>query len=143
MRPIAWSISSVNVFLLNCFAMSVVVIIPTSLLSFITGSLRIPFLIIFCAASLIGASGSITRRGVDIISEIFVCEGLLFARTFLTKSRSVTIPIDVLFSITIRLLTLFCVINAAASATVLFVSMVMTVFVIISFTFDINCFTGS
>ena len=143
MRPIAWSSSSVKVFLLNCFAMSVVVIIPTSLLSFITGSLRIPFLSIFCAASLIGASGSITRRGVDIISEILVCEGLFFAKTFLTKSRSVTIPVGVLFSIIIRLLTLFCVINAAASVTVLFVSMVMTVFVIKSFTFDINYFTGS
>ena len=143
MRPIAWSSSSVNVFLLNCFAMSVVVIIPTSLLSFMTGSLRIPFLSIFLAASLIGASGSITLRGVDIISEILVFVGLFFAKIFLTKSRSVTIPVGVLFSMTIRLLTLFCVINAAASVTVLFASMVMTVFVIISLTFDINYFTGN
>lgn len=49
MRPIACSISSVNVFLLNCFAMSVVVIIPTSLLSFMTGSLRILFRCVFRA----------------------------------------------------------------------------------------------
>lgn len=143
MRPIAWSSSSVKVFLLNCFAMSVVVTIPTSLLSFITGSLRIPFLSIFLAASLIGASGSITLRGVDIISEILVVVGLFFARTFRTKSRSVTIPVGVLFSIIIRLLTLFSVINAAASVTVLLASMVMTVFVIISLTLDINYFTGS
>ena len=68
--------SSVNVFLLRCLAKSVVVMIPTSLLSCITGSLRILFLTILRAASLSGASGSITRRGVDIISEIFVFDKL-------------------------------------------------------------------
>ena len=127
--------------MLNCFAMSVVVIIPTSLLSFITGSLRIPFRTIFLAASLIGASGSITVRGVDIISEILVVDGLFFAKTFLTKSRSVTIPVGLFLYITIRLLTLFSVINAAASVTVLLDSIVMTVLVIISLTLDINYLT--
>lgn len=118
--------------------MSVVVIIPTSLLSCITGSLRIPFRIIFRAASLIGASGSITLRGVDIISEILVADVIFLAKTFLTKSRSVTIPVGVLPSMTIRLLTFFSVIRAVASVTVLLASIVMTVLVIISLTLDIN-----
>ncbi len=134
--------SSVNVFLLRCLAKSVVVMIPTSLLSCITGSLRILFLTILRAASLSGASGSITRRGVDIISEIFVFDGLFFAMTLLTKSRSVTIPIGMLVSITIKFATSFSAISAAASETVLLDSTVMTFSVITSLTLVINYHTG-
>jgi len=90
--------SSVNVFLLRCLAKSVVVMIPTSLLSFITASLRILFLIILLAASLSGASGSITLRGVDITSEILVFGFFSFAKILLTKSRSVTIPKNLFFN---------------------------------------------
>jgi len=142
LRPIASSMSSVKVFLLKCLAKSAAVMIPTSLLSFITGSLRILFLTIFLAASLSGASGSITLRGVDITSEILVFGFLSFAKTLLTKSRSVMIPIGVLSSITIRLPTSFSVIRAAASVTVLFDSIVMTVLVITSLTLGINYHTG-
>jgi len=107
--------SSVKDFLLRCLAKSVAVMIPTSLLSFITGSLRILFLTILLAASLSGASGSITLRGVEIISEILVFDGLFFAMTLRTKSRSVTIPIGMLSFMTIKFATSFSVIRAAAS----------------------------
>ena len=133
---------SVKVFLLRCLAKSVAVMIPTSLLSLITGSLRILFLTIRLAASLSGASGSITLRGVDIISEILVFDGFSFAKTLLTKSRSVTIPIGMLSSMTIKLATSFCAIRAAASETVLLTSIVMTFSVITSLTLVINYHTG-
>jgi hypothetical protein len=86
LRPIASSTSSVKVFLLRCLAKSVVVMIPTSLLSFITGSLRILFLTILLAVSLSEASGSITLRGVDITSEILVFDGFLLLKLF-SQSR--------------------------------------------------------
>ena len=79
LRPIASSMSSVKVFLLRCLAKSAAVMIPTSLLSFITGSLRILFRTILRAASLRVASGSITLRGVDITSEILVLGDFSFA----------------------------------------------------------------
>jgi len=134
--------SSVKVFLPKCLAKSVVVMIPTSLLSFITGSLRILFRTILLAASLSEAPGSITLRGVDITSEILVFDGFSFAKTLLTKSRSVTIPIGVLSSITIKLPTSFSAIRAAASITVLLASTVMTVLVITSLTLGINYHTS-
>ena len=69
---------------------------------------------------------------------LFVFGLFSVAKTLLTKSRSVTIPIGVLFSITIRLATSFCVIRAAASITVLVDSIVRTFWVITSFTLVIN-----
>ena len=130
-------------FLLRCLAKSVEVMIPTSLLSCITGILRILRLTIRLAASFRDASGSMTLRGVDIISETFVVNDFFCARTLLTKSRSVTIPMGVFLSITIRLATSFSAIRAAASETVLFDSIVTTVLVITSLTFVINYHTGS
>src|SRR3972149_6737562 len=114
---------SERVFLPRCFAKSVTVIIPTSLLSFITARRRIPLLTILLAASLIGASGRVTLRGVLITSETLVLVDFPTASTLLTKSLSVTIPTGTLFSITTKSPTSFCDIRAAASITVLLASM--------------------
>jgi len=107
---------------------------PTSLFWLSTGSLWILLVDIILAASFSEVSGSMVIRFLVMTSETFASRELRLATILLTMSLSVMIPTGKALITTIKHPKLFSAMSSAASNTVLFASMVMTSFVMISFT---------